>query len=351
MKAELPLRGRTEISSLQGHQRSGATREAVFWRATYAYKSNGFTYTDEASIRDVLRGGCGIRGRTRLAEGTNITLTLYLMDHLRPLSVAAVVSWVAGEFFGVKFLGLSEGKYQRLQRYMQQMLGEFKAEPEEVSPIKKVRRNTGLGLTVYLVLLGALWGCGTLPPPISAPSAPFLVPTADDRVNLALRASELDVIAVECAPESTCNEQVHFARALVSLFENREAARVSFEKVISLNPSGVLASSSTLWLQVLSDEAHPLDASYRPFLIELTTQWAREWMARPLAVKSCRERTLDVPKPALVQVLSQQVRERDRHIADLRAQLDALKVINHDQEERRKMRPPASIVPKFESSR
>src|SRR4030095_3608639 len=159
MKAQpLPSRRQTNASSLQNNHRSGSTRESVYWRATYTYKSNGFTYTDEAWIRDVSATGCGVCGRTTLAEGTKLTLTLYLVDQLPPLSVAGVWGGVAGDFFGVKFLGLSEDKYRRMQRHMQVMLGESTPETETVSFIKKFN-TAGIGFAAVVVLLGALSGC------------------------------------------------------------------------------------------------------------------------------------------------------------------------------------------------
>jgi hypothetical protein len=49
---------------------------------------------------------------------------------------------------------------------------------------------------------------------------------------------------------------------------------------------------------------------------------------------------------ALVQSLQRQIRERDKRIADLKSQLDALKVIDQDIEEQRKSsRPPAMLMP------
>lgn len=170
-------------------------------------------------------------------------------------------------------------------------------------------------------------------------------------MQLAMRASELDLLSAECAAASTCDDQVQFARALVSLFENREAAVASFQKVIRINPSGSLANASTLWLQLLNSEAHPSNVSYQPLLAELTKQYVRQWTAHPLRVRSAPELAGDGGKPELVQALHKQVRERDRHIARLRAQLDALKVINQDQEARRTLRPPASLIPNSETSR
>jgi TolA-binding protein len=49
---------------------------------------------------------------------------------------------------------------------------------------------------------------------------------------------------------------------------------------------------------------------------------------------------------SVVQSLQRQVRERDKRIAELESQLDALKVIDQDVEKRRKSsRPPATVTP------
>ena len=49
---------------------------------------------------------------------------------------------------------------------------------------------------------------------------------------------------------------------------------------------------------------------------------------------------------SVVQSLQRQVRERDKRIAELEAQLDALKVIDQDMEQRRKSsRSPATLTP------
>ncbi len=49
---------------------------------------------------------------------------------------------------------------------------------------------------------------------------------------------------------------------------------------------------------------------------------------------------------SVVQSLQRQVREREKRIAELEAQLDALKVIDQDMEKRRKSsRPPATLTP------
>jgi hypothetical protein len=48
----------------------------------------------------------------------------------------------------------------------------------------------------------------------------------------------------------------------------------------------------------------------------------------------------------VVQSLQRQVREREKRIAELEAQLDALRVIDQDMEQRRRSsRPPATLTP------
>ena len=49
---------------------------------------------------------------------------------------------------------------------------------------------------------------------------------------------------------------------------------------------------------------------------------------------------------SVVQSLQRQVRERDKRIAELESQLDALKVIDQDVEKRRQSsRPPTTVTP------
>ncbi len=48
----------------------------------------------------------------------------------------------------------------------------------------------------------------------------------------------------------------------------------------------------------------------------------------------------------VVQSLQRQIREREKRIVELESQLDALKVIDEDMEQRRKFnRPPATLTP------
>jgi hypothetical protein len=199
--------------------------------------------------------------------------------------------------------------------------------------------------SVTLVILGAWSGCSIapLPSPSPPPSAPFFSATSEDTTQLRIFASELDAAALECASADTCNDDVHFSRALMSLFENREAARASFEQVMTLHPSSPLAAPSALWLQLLRDEGGSVTSTdpQRRILVELSAHWAREWIGRRLATSARAERKAAVGTPVATQAFQKQLQEKDRHIAELRFQLNALKLIDQDQADRhRKVRTP-----------
>jgi hypothetical protein len=209
-----------------------------------------------------------------------------------------------------------------------------------------------------LVLLTASWGCAVAPLPPSSPhvpSAPLFLPTPEDTIRLAALASELEAMAIECAAAGACEDQLHFSRALVSLFENQDAARSSFQEIITNHPSSPFAASSALWLQVLQEEgfSSPSHNPYRRILTELTAQWARESVARQLSLQSPPAKTLGTVRPVNLEAIYKQVRERDRRIAELRAQLDALRVIDQDQQDRHQNRRPSAlrVVPKIEQQR
>ena len=85
------------------------------------------------------------------------------------------------------------------------------------------------------------------------PFITIFIPTAEDATRLSRLTHELDNRALHCLGVSTC-EDMHYARALISLFENQEAAGASFRRVIKGNPAMVLAASSRLWLQLIEND-------------------------------------------------------------------------------------------------
>lgn len=215
-------------------------------------------------------------------------------------------------------------------------------------------RLIGFSLGLLMIV-----GCSGVTPRPSPLSSPFFLPTAEDTMRLATLTHELDTKAHQCGDTTAC-EEVKFGRALVSLFENQEAARASFQGVIRDNPSSPLATSSLLWLQLIGEEAvMSVSAEKRPSpLHAIAADFVRDWMERQLADR------VNVSKPSsntkesiseqsrALQVLQKQIRERDRRIAILRSQLEALKVIDHDHEERtRAPRIPATLLPMTETTR
>jgi hypothetical protein len=198
-------------------------------------------------------------------------------------------------------------------------------------------------------------------PPLSEP---FFLPAAEDVKRLSTLTRDLDTKAAQCVGTTAC-EDVHFARGLIGLFESREAARTSFRRVVNTNSGSPLASSSALWLEVLEDNGPrwvPSEQRERIYTA-LTANLVREWLDHQLAGLANKEKimsqptSLSVPSeskkndpsfdPNLTLLLQRQVKERDHRIEELRSQLEALKVIDHDRTEQKKTRrSPASMVPK-----
>jgi hypothetical protein len=210
----------------------------------------------------------------------------------------------------------------------------------------------GVEASIFVLLLMSAGGCTTPPLATVAESPPWFEPLTEDRTQLAAAASELDALAMECAVESACEDRVHFARGLVNLFENRDAARASFEQVISLHPSSPFAASSALWLQLLREDrfGFPSANPQQRVLMDMTAHSVRELLARrALATRPTKMGAAF--QGASVQALAKQVQDRERRIAELRSQLDALKVIDQDQHDRQRLiKPPAALLPKTTGS-
>lgn len=203
-------------------------------------------------------------------------------------------------------------------------------------------------LWIFSTLLGCSGVTGSAPPL----SAPFFIPTSEDATRIGTLSHELDTKVLQCLEVANC-EQVYFARALVSLFEKQEAARASFHHVIEHNPGSPLATSSELWLRLIEDEG---DLRSNPST-GLLAQFVRDWMERQVAEFRMDEKATKLTtiqdalaeQSRLLQGIQKQVRDRDRQITNLRSQLEALKLIDEDhQEKQRKVKPPASLIPTSE---
>jgi hypothetical protein len=212
-------------------------------------------------------------------------------------------------------------------------------------------RRHRLMLLLGCLVLSFLWGCSGVTPSVSAPSGPFFLPTSHDGPRLAALTHELDGKAWQCLDAAKC-EQVYFSRALVRLFDNREAARAAFRHVIEYHPASPLANSSTLWLRLMDTEERAVASNDADFgaVTELMAMFVREWMDRQLseptnaALSPSSIHEQPIEQSRFVQALHKQVRDRDRQIVILRGQLEALKLIDEDhQDKARKVKPPASL--------
>jgi len=104
------------------NRRGGAERAPMYAYATYTYKVGVFIYTIEGLIRDLSETGCGIRGTVPLGVGSQIRVMLSLPDQQPPFCVSrAIVSWVAGHCFGVKFPKLKPHEYERVHQHIRKM--------------------------------------------------------------------------------------------------------------------------------------------------------------------------------------------------------------------------------------
>jgi hypothetical protein len=208
---------------------------------------------------------------------------------------------------------------------------------------------------ICLWLAIVVWGCSEVIRSALPSSAPFFVPTSEDAERLARVRHELDTKALHCMEAANC-EQVYFARALAGLFENQEAARASFRQVIEHNPGSPLATTSQRWLRLIEDDETV--TSHSPWT-DIVAEFVREWMERqvtdkPAALMATEDTLAEQTRVVhgVVQVLDTQLRERDRQIAELRSQLEALRLIDQDHEEKqRKVKPPASLIPTGEHLR
>jgi hypothetical protein len=185
-----------------------------------------------------------------------------------------------------------------------------------------------------LLMTGMLWGCamvnGTPPPG----SAPLFQADATDTVILQAVHREQETLLSTCTQHQSC-DQVHFTRAMIALFQNREAAVASFQKAIAAAPDGPLADSSALWIRFLANQTFqpaPADKPNRA-LLAVMKGLVRTWVGQQ------RVETAKSPELA-VHTLRRRIRSRDKRIAELTDQLSALKQIDSDAHRNSRLSPP-----------
>lgn len=186
----------------------------------------------------------------------------------------------------------------------------------------------------WLLLTGMLWGCamvnGTAPPS----SAPLFQADAADTVLLQTVHREQETLLSTCTQHQAC-DQVHFTRAIIALFQNGKAAAASFQEAIAVAPNGPFADSSALWIRFLANRTiHPASADEpNEALLNVMKGLVRTWLGQQRAASaSVTLRAGETAKsPDLaVHTLQRRIRDRDKRIAELTDQLDALKQIDLD---------------------
>ena len=99
-----------------------AEREPMHWRVTYTYQAGGSTYIVDGVTRDFGKMGCGIRGTIMPPVGSKTRLKVYLPSNKLPISLDAKITWVAGDFFGVRIPNIDKKDYMRVGQYIRSVL-------------------------------------------------------------------------------------------------------------------------------------------------------------------------------------------------------------------------------------
>jgi hypothetical protein len=177
-------------------------------------------------------------------------------------------------------------------------------------------------------LLAILVACSQFSPPATTVSTPspstssssgpfFQLDPNEAKVYRAL-AREHDLRLTTCAQERTC-EQAHFSRALLALFENQRTAAKHFQDVIAGAPKSRLALASHDWLVLLQEV--PPENERHGYLARATQSVILELLNREQAVK-------------------EELSARESKLKDLSTQLETLKLIDQEMNEKaHRLRP------------
>jgi hypothetical protein len=178
----------------------------------------------------------------------------------------------------------------------------------------------------WLLLAGMFWGCTMFNGTPQPNSAPLFQADATDTITLQAVRREQEALLGTCTQHRSC-DQVHFTRAMLALFQNREAAAASFQQAIAAAPNGPFSDSSALWIRFLSNPTlfSTSASTHNRALLEVMKGTVRVWLGRQ-RVSGDTANNLD---PAAYN-LRRQIRTRDKRIAELTDQLHALKQIDLD---------------------
>jgi hypothetical protein len=184
------------------------------------------------------------------------------------------------------------------------------------------------------VMAGMLWGCTTMMPenPPQA-SAPVFQADKTDTALLQTVYREQAALLSTCTQHQSC-DQVHFTRAMIALFQNGESAAASFHQAIAIAPNGPFADSSARWIRFLANRtSHPNSADEPNGALAVMKGLVRTWLGQQRtasAYAASRAGEIAQNPDLTVHTLRQQIRSRDKKIAELTDQLSALKQIDSD---------------------
>lgn len=116
MIAKSMINNRTQYSPLDKRY---AERVAVTCRVRYTGEVSTQPHQGEGLTKNVSVSGCHVISDRPVTRGTLLTLTIALPDGLPKLSLkSALVVWVSGNQFSVRFLDLSSDHRKRIQAFI-----------------------------------------------------------------------------------------------------------------------------------------------------------------------------------------------------------------------------------------
>ena len=196
------------------------------------------------------------------------------------------------------------------------------------------------------MMMGMLWGCATVNGPSPPGSAPLFQADATDTVIVQAVQRDQEALLNTCAQHQSC-DQVHFTRAMITLFQNGEAAAASFQQAIAVAPKGPFADSSTRWLRFLTNRTvHSASADESNGAVAVMKGFVRTWLEQQRAASaSIPMRAVEAAKSQdrAVPTLQREIRTRDKRIAELTDQLSALKQIDLEVQRPNKLSLPKTL--------
>lgn len=198
--------------------------------------------------------------------------------------------------------------------------------------------------TVMVVCAGLLLqACASAPRPAAAPWFFAVPPHEAAAVQTLIQTQEHQL--QHCAAARSCH-RAHYLRGLAALYEDRAEAMRHFQAALAGEPEGPVASSSRQWMQVLGDDRN--EPARGGSLLRTMERLVREVLENDAAIRQASLRASG-PRPVAaapggaqsVESLRQQLKERESRIEELTHQIDALKRVDQEVQDRVKPRRQA----------